>query len=115
VETSPDPIRLGGIATKLADDIEDATGLETRATILGHVQRGGAPTPFDRVLGTRFGVAAAQLVQQGRFGRMVALQGNECTSVPIADVAGRNRLVPPDHELWRAALALGVSLGESPG
>lgn len=81
---------------------------EVRHVVLGHLQRGGAPTAFDRVLSTRFGYAAAQLVKGGDTGRMVTLQGAECASVPIADVAGRNRLVPPDHALVQAARGLGV-------
>ena len=87
---------------------------EVRTTLLGHVQRGGSPTPFDRVLGTRFGVAAADLVLEGRFGQMVALQGRDCVSVPLSAVAGQNRRVPLDHELWRAAQAVGVSMGVAP-
>ena len=113
IADSPDPIRLGGVGHWLQQQLQPRVASEVRTTLLGHVQRGGTPTPFDRVLATRFGVAAAQLVQEGRFGRMVALQGSDCTSVPIADVAGRNRLVPPDHELWRVARAVGVSMGEA--
>jgi 6-phosphofructokinase 1 len=81
---------------------------EVRHVVLGHLQRGGAPTAFDRVLSTRFGYAAAQLVKAGDTGRMVTLQGNDCASVPIASVAGRNRLVPPDHALVQAARGLGA-------
>jgi 6-phosphofructokinase 1 len=86
---------------------------EVRTTLLGHVQRGGSPTPFDRVLATRFGWHAAQLVRQRRFGRMVALQGDACTSVPIAEVAGRNRTVPLDHPLLQAARGIGVMLADA--
>src|SRR5512142_2290191 len=71
VETSPDPIRLGGIGNKLAADIENCTGLETRATVLGHIQRGGTPTAFDRVLATRFGHHALQLAVDGCRGKLV--------------------------------------------
>jgi len=108
---SPDPIRLGGIGQWLMQALQPLVQSEVRATLLGHVQRGWTPTPFDRVLATRFGVHAAALVKAGRFGRMVALHGDHCDSVPIADVAGRNRTVPPDHELMRAAEAVGVLLG----
>lgn len=111
IATSPDPLRLGGIGHWLQMQLQPRVKSEVRTTLLGHVQRGGEPTPFDRVLATRFGVHAAELVKAGRFGRMVALQGDRCTSVPIAEVAGKNRLVPPDHELLRAATALGVLLG----
>jgi 6-phosphofructokinase 1 len=108
---SPDPVRLGGVGHWLQQQLQPRVDSEVRTTLLGHVQRGGTPTAFDRVLATRFGVAAARLVQQGRFGHMVALQGSSCTAVPIADVANRNRTVPSDHELWRAAQAIGICLG----
>ncbi|EHR72634.1 6-phosphofructokinase [Burkholderiales bacterium JOSHI_001] len=106
--------RLGGVGPWLQSQLQPRLESEVRATLLGHVQRGGTPTAFDRVLATRFGFHAAQLVGAGRFGRMVTLQGSDCTSVPIADVAGRNRLVPPDHPLLAAARALGVGLGQTP-
>jgi 6-phosphofructokinase 1 len=80
--------RLGGIGQALAREIEDRTGFETRVTTLGHVQRGGTPTATDRVLGTRYGVKAAELAIAGEFGRMAALHGAEMTSVPLADVQG---------------------------
>jgi 6-phosphofructokinase 1 len=115
IADSPDPLRLGGVGQWLQQQLQPNLESEVRTTLLGHVQRGGSPTPFDRVLGTRFGVAAAELVRQGGTGRMVALQGRDCTSVPLADVAGRNRCVPRDHELWRAALAMGVSMGVPEG
>jgi 6-phosphofructokinase 1 len=76
-------VRLGGIGQTLADLIEQRTGYETRVTVLGHLQRGGAPTAFDRVLGTRFGVKAVELVLEGRFGQMASLQGNQILGVPI--------------------------------
>jgi len=76
------------------------------------VQRGGSPTPFDRVLATRFGNEAAHLVQRGDYGRMVTLAGGELASVPLAGVAGRVRRVPPDHPLLACARQIGVSLGE---
>ena len=111
VPDSPDPLRLGGVGHWLEQQLQPRVSSEVRTTLLGHVQRGGTPTAFDRVLATRFGVHAAQLVKAGQFGRMVALQGSECTSVPIADVAGRNRTVPLDHGLVQAARALGVLMG----
>jgi phosphofructokinase-like protein len=80
--------RLGGIAVTLEREIEERTGYETRMTILGHVQRGGTPTAFDRVLATRFGVAAAEAVQAGRSGVMVALQGPDIVEVPISEALG---------------------------
>ena len=86
---------------------------EVRATVLGHVQRGGSPTAFDRVLATLYGNAAAQLVIEGRFDRMVTLQAGALTSVPVASVAGRTRQVPADHPLLLCARQIGVSLGSA--
>jgi 6-phosphofructokinase 1 len=111
VEGSPERIRLGGIATKLGEDIEKRCGLETRATILGHLQRGGTPTPFDRILATRFGVTAAEMVARGEFGRMAALRGEDIVSVPLDEVAGRTKQVPLDSQLLRAARAVGTNVG----
>ena len=88
--------RLGGIANRLADAIEERTGYESRQTILGHVQRGGTPTAFDRVLVTRFGVAAIDAVHDGAFGQMVALQGGQIVRVPLAEAVGTLKTVDPD-------------------
>jgi 6-phosphofructokinase 1 len=105
-------VRLGGIGVRVGEAVEDGTGKESRVAVLGHVQRGGSPTAFDRVLATRFGVAATDLLCAGRFGEMVCLKGGDIGSVPISDVARAPRLVPPDHPLVRAARKLGVSFGE---
>jgi 6-phosphofructokinase 1 len=86
-------VRLGGIGNTLAAEIESRTGFETRAVILGHTQRGGSPTAFDRMLATRYGIGAIDLVHAGKFGRMVALKGTEITSVPISDAISRTRQV----------------------
>jgi 6-phosphofructokinase 1 len=110
---SPDPVRLGGVAHVLRDALQPHLSSEVRATVLGHVQRGGAPTPFDRVLATQFGNQAAQLVLRGDLNRMVTLQGGALASVPLSAVAGRNRRVPQDHPLLVAARQIGVSFGES--
>jgi phosphofructokinase-like protein len=88
-------VRLGGIASQLAEAIEERTGFETRQTILGHVQRGGTPTAFDRVLATRFGVAAIDAVHDGAFGQMVALQGGEIVRVPLSEAVGTLKTVDP--------------------
>jgi len=88
--------RLGGIASMLAPEIEKRTGFETRATILGHIQRGGTPTAFDRVLATRFGVAAIDAVHDGAFGQMVALQGGRIVRIPIAEAVAELKTVDPD-------------------
>jgi len=87
--------RLGGIANVVAGEIEKRTGFETRVTILGHVQRGGTPTAFDRVLATRFGISAIDAVHDGAFGQMVALQAGEIVLVPLADAVGESKTVDP--------------------
>lgn len=89
-------VRLGGIADILAKEIEQRTGYETRAVILGHLQRGGTPTAFDRVLGTRLGVKAAELVDDGRFGVMVALQGTKVVPVPLEEAVGKSKTLDMD-------------------
>ena len=86
-------VRLGGIGNVLGEQIEKQTGFETRVTGLGHIQRGGSPTAFDRVLGTRFGIAAIDLVAQGEFGKMVALRGMDIIPVDVKDAVSKNRTV----------------------
>ncbi len=86
-------VRLGGIGNTLAAEIEKRTGFETRAVILGHTQRGGSPTAFDRMLATRYGIRAIDLVHEGKFGQMVALKGTAITSVPIEEAIARTRYV----------------------
>ncbi len=112
VETSPDPIRLGGVANKLAADIESRIGLETRATVLGHIQRGGTPTPFDRVLGTGFGYHALEILMNGARGKLVVWRGGKLDEVDIQSVAGKQRKVPVDSPLVRTARAIGTSFGD---
>jgi phosphofructokinase-like protein len=112
VEDSTDSIRLGGIAEVVGSEIERATGLETRVTVLGHLQRGGSPTAFDRVLATRFGTEAARLAAEGRRGLMVALRGQDIVAVPVADAVARLKTVPPDHALIRTARSVGTSFGD---
>jgi 6-phosphofructokinase 1 len=89
-------VRLGGISNLVAEEIEKRTGFETRVTILGHVQRGGTPTAFDRILATRFGIAAIDAAHDGAFGQMVALQGGKIERVPIADAVSNLKTVDPD-------------------
>jgi len=89
-------------------------GLETRVTVLGHVQRGGAPTPMDRIIATKLGAKAAELLASGTYGVMVAIRGEECEPVPLAEVAGKLKVVPPNHPLLQAARCIGVSLGDQP-
>jgi 6-phosphofructokinase 1 len=91
--------------------IADMCGAETRATVLGHLQRGGSPSPFDRVLGTRFGAAAAHLIAEGGMGRMVALRGTDIVSVAIRDAIAAPKLVDPKGELVKTARSVGISFG----
>ena len=111
VNDSPDPIRLGGIGNKIADDIEKLAKVETRVTVLGHLQRGGRPNPFDRILSTRYGVKAVELVNEGKFGMMVSLQGDCITAVSLEDAVGKLKTVPSDGELVQIARSIGVSFG----
>ncbi len=107
-----DARRLGGIGELVAHRISEDTGLETRVTVLGHLQRGGSPTPFDRNLSTKFGVKACELARDGTYGVMVALQGNRITHVPIQEAIANQKLVPVDCEEIRAARAVGTSFGD---
>jgi 6-phosphofructokinase 1 len=90
-------VRLGGVGQMLADEIEKRTGKEARCTVLGHIQRGGTPTAFDRVLATRFGVHAVQAVHEEAFGVMVALRGTDIIRVPLAEATSQLKLVPPQR------------------
>jgi len=90
-------VRYGGVGPMLASEIEKRTGKEARATVLGHVQRGGTPTAFDRVLATRFGTHAIRAVAEGAFGQMVALRGTEIVRVPVAEAVRELKLVPPER------------------
>jgi len=107
-----DPIQLGGIGKVVADNIEKNTGRETRVTVLGHLQRGGSPTPYDRILATKFGAFAIQLAAEKKFGRMVALKGNEIKNIKIEDAIAKQKLVKPDNQAVVAARALGLSFGD---
>lgn len=106
-----DPIQLGGIGAVVADNIEKNTGRETRVTVLGHLQRGGSPTPFDRILSTKFGAFAIELAASRKFGRMVSLKGNEVKNVKIADAINKQKLVKPDTQAVIVAKAVGISFG----
>jgi phosphofructokinase-like protein len=103
--------RLGGVGEWLANTLAITSGHEARCTVLGHLQRGGTPTPFDRLLATRYGAAAVRAVAAGRFNHMVALKGNVICEVPLERCVGRIRTVPPDGELVQTARGLGISLG----
>ena len=104
--------RLGGIGAVVAAEIEKRTGKETRAMVLGHLQRGGSPTFMDRVLCTLFGAKAVELITEGRFGRMVAHNGRFVDSVPLAEATGRLRTVPLDEGFVHATRSLGICLGD---
>ena len=88
------------------------TGIEARETVLGYIQRGGTPSPMDRVLATRYGSSAADMIARKEYGKMVALRNNEITSVPLEDVAGRLKLVEPDNPLVVKARNFGTSFGD---
>jgi len=96
----------------VAKTIEQETGLETRVTVLGHVQRGGSPTAFDRILATRFGAAALQAASRGEFDVMASLQRNQVLTVPLKDAIGKQRLVPVESQLVFAARAVGTCFGD---
>lgn len=112
VAGSTDPIRLGGIGQRVAGDVEKFAGVESRVVVLGHLQRGGSPTPFDRWLGTRFGSVAVDLLKEERFGRMVSLRGQEIVSVELKEAVSRLRRVDPKGMEVRAARCMGTSFGD---
>jgi phosphofructokinase-like protein len=106
-----DPIRLGGIGEMIAKKISMNTNIESRVTVLGHLQRGGSPTPYDRILSTKFGTFAIELVARRKFGRMVALKGSEITNVKIEDAISKQKLVTENTQALISAKAIGVSFG----
>lgn len=113
IEESPDPIRLGGIANWLKEELKPHVDSEIRTVVLGHIQRGGSPTAFDRILATNFGAMAASLVAKKQYGRMVALHDQHLTSVELEKVANQTRTVPEDAMGILAAFSVGTSLGVS--
>ena len=104
--------RLGGIGIRCAAQLEELTGKETRYVVLGHLQRGGSPTAFDRTLATRFGGKAVELLMKGQFGKMVANHPPDLVPIPIGEVVGKTKTVPLDYDLLLTARALGVSFGD---
>ena len=104
--------RLGGEGARVAKQLEELTGKETRFVILGHLQRGGSPTAFDRTLATRFGGKAVELILKGQFGKMVANHPPDLVPVPLGDVVGKTKTVPLDNDLLTTARAMGVSFGD---
>ena len=111
VEKSADPVRLGGIGFVLQDQVERATGMEARAVVLGHLQRGGSPTATDRILATQLGSKAVELIVCQKLGQMVAVRDGTVTSVSLEVAAGGPRTVPLDHPLIAAARSIGTSFG----
>ncbi len=112
VRESSDPIRLGGIGFVVGARIEELTGVETRTVVMGHLLRGGSPTPFDRVLATRLGARAVDMIERKRFGHMVGVKGDVLVEVPLEEAGGGSRTVPVDHELMKAARAVGTCFGD---
>jgi 6-phosphofructokinase 1 len=112
VKESADPVRLGGIGFVLGERLEQLTGLETRTTVLGHLQRGGGPTPFDRVLATELGTRAVDMIEEGFFGHMVGVKGNALVNVSLDIVAKGPKVVPRNHRLLGSARALGTYFGD---
>jgi 6-phosphofructokinase 1 len=104
--------RLGGIGSRIARGIAERVQKEVRSMVLGHLQRGGSPTTFDRLLGLRFGAAAVRACADGAFGTMVGLDGNRIVRTPLADAVGRQKLVPLDSDVVVTARELGISLGD---
>jgi len=104
--------RLGGIGDYVGQEIAKLTDREVRTCVLGHLQRGGAPTPLDRILGTRFGVKAVDLIVEGKFGHMVSYQNYQVLDVPIAQAVHKLRTVPPDSQIVEAAKAVGICFGD---
>ena len=98
-------------ASFISEAIEEGTGLETRKTILGYIQRGGSPSPMDRILATRFGATAVNLIAKEDYGKMVIKKGERIKDMPLSEVGGKLRLVPSNHSMIRKARGLGVCLG----
>lgn len=111
IKESADPVRLGGIGQFVAEGISKYTGLETRVTVLGHLQRGGSPVAYDRILATRFGAAAVEAALNGEYNKVVCLVNNEIVPRPITEVTGGIRNVPANSPLLKMAGSLGISLG----
>lgn len=112
VKESSDPVRLGGIGFVLGDQIEKATGLETRTVVMGHLQRGGSPTPFDRVLATKLGTRAVDMIRNKNYGYMIGIRKDSFIKVSLKDVARGCRKVPLNHPLIKTARSLDTCFGD---
>ena len=112
VEGSPEPLRLGGIGHALQQQLEERVDAEVRTTVLGHLQRGGSPSAYDRLLATNVGAYAASLAASKRYGRLVTIRNNHMSSIPLADVAHQTRTVDRNNMSLISALATGACLGD---
>jgi 6-phosphofructokinase 1 len=112
VKESDDPIRFGGVGFLLGSQLEKLTGIETRTVVMGHLQRGGSPTPFDRVLATSLGTKAVEMMQNKQFGCMVGVNGGKLVAVPLEKVARGPRTVPLNHPLIQSARSIGTCFGD---
>jgi 6-phosphofructokinase 1 len=112
VKESSDPIRLGGIGFVVGEQIEKLTGLETRTVVMGHLLRGGSPTPFDRILATGLGIKAVDMIEDKEFGYMVGVKRNSLVTVPLKEVAKGPKIVPSNHPMIKAARSLGTCFGD---
>ena len=110
--TGAGEVKFGGIGESVAMEIAQRTGKETRTCVLGHLQRGGAPTTLDRILGTRFGVKAVELIHEGKFGQMVSYLNYQVLSVPISEAVHRIKLVSPDSQMVQTCRAVGICFGD---
>ena len=113
VKSSEGNMLLGGMGQQLADTLHKKTGLSTRYTVLGHIQRGGSPTPADCILATQFGVKAIELIEEGKFGRVVTIKDGRVNCVDYGTIANKRRPVSMDNYLIKTAEGIGISLGLS--
>jgi 6-phosphofructokinase 1 len=104
-------VRFGGVGHLVGREIAERLDMETRVTVLGHIQRGGTPSTFDRLLSTRFGVGAVEMVTQRQFGHMVALRGGQIVKVPLEEAVGKQKLVDPDGQMIKTAESIGICVG----
>jgi 6-phosphofructokinase 1 len=112
VKDGSEPVRLGGVSFVIGNELEKLTGIETRNVVLGHLQRGGSPSPFDRILGTQLGSKAVDCIAQAHFGCMVGVKDDHLVEVPLSKVARGSRQVPVNHSLIKDARALGICFGD---
>ncbi|MGE5531738.1 MAG: 6-phosphofructokinase, partial [Bacteroidota bacterium] len=112
IELAKRESRTCGTGCIVATELGQMTGIETRETVLGYIQRGGTPTAADRILATRVGTRAAELIAQGKTGYMVAMRGGKCKALPLEDVAGKRNEVPTDHPMIESARLMGICMGD---